>query len=204
MFIVFTENFNCGILEGAAGTGKTWMFMLKIPVIVRTSPVPVLLIAPHPHTIRCKKLLTNSYDVYETDVLPVPAHVTARVIIMDGAKFFPYDNQVCAQNCQEASKYHVFIDDGHKYDEQIRACSEHVERLFSSTTNVRLISYDRMQQTDPSDSFLTSTTLPKYEFTGVLRNTVEVAEAVEVVRQKRDDIWKITTSTISTGHMIQG
>ena len=77
---------------------------------------------------------------------------------------------------QEASRYHVFIDDGHSYDREIQANSVEVELLFTNAKRCLMI-YDRPQQGDLSSSFLVQSGQQQRTLDLILRNAKEICDA---------------------------
>ena len=61
------------LIEGPAGTGKTLIILLKILYLVRSeTPFNILLIAPFPHSVRCKRFLEdNNVDARLEDSFPI-------------------------------------------------------------------------------------------------------------------------------------
>ena len=111
------------IIRGPAGTGKTILIILKILFLIKSeTEFNILLFAPHPHNIRCKKLLErNNVNVQMVDNYPIQpsfqncnerknqSNITVRIVDLKEFMFEYYNKAV--NNSTPTFNEHVFVDD---------------------------------------------------------------------------------------------
>ena len=218
------ENVRQCIIRGHAGTGKTILMLFKIIELVsKQSPYKILLVAPHPHQIRCKNILErNNVTVLESETIPSTLP-TADVLLIKMSDF--------SCTCQpDISDYHVFVDDVHAFDAAGRSTADFMDltyvlksRCQQTDFETKLYTWfalDAMQEhiydvdhkQSPFNLLYTHGKelirgIPTYNLTKVLRNSLEITHTIMKIRLdaiKEKQIPSHMVTSHEEGHNIHG